>query len=88
MYRSVRKYRFQGFNFRWLYRTEVGFPFALRSPALGQSVGPTSDAATSALVGLVSSGTGLHSPSESTFLPSANSQRLYLFISYMLSSKW
>ena len=62
MYRSVRKYRFQGFNFRWLYHTKVGLPFALRSPASGQSVGPTSSAATSAPIGLVVSDTGLHSP--------------------------
>ena len=62
MYRSVRKYRFQGFNFRWLYHTKVGLPFALRWPASGQSVGPTSSAAMSAPIGLVVSDTGLHSP--------------------------
>nr|POE86213.1 hypothetical protein CFP56_07025 [Quercus suber] len=59
---SSYSYRFQGFKFRWLHHMEVRLPFALHSPASSQSVRPSSGAATSALVGLVGSNTGLHSP--------------------------
>ena len=79
MYRSVRKYRFQGFNFRWLYHTKVGLPFALRSPASGQSVGPTSSAATSAPIGLVVSDIGLHSPKSQSVSGVFASNKFYTF---------
>ena len=73
------EYRFRGLDFRWLYRTKVRLPFALHLPVLGQSVDSTSGAAMLAPVGLVGSGTGLHSPKSQSVSGVFASNKFYTF---------
>ena len=51
-----------GYQIHWLYRTSVGLPFALRSPALTQLVNPTNGETTSVPISLVGFSTDLHTP--------------------------